>query len=141
MRKRELTKKVILYIAEAIILIVLVVSGIYQCPTRLLLGVPCPFCGMTRAFVSLARFNIVDSFYYHPLWPIVVIAGIVYILTVIEKIKLSERAVNIGLIITGAVFIICFIIRHKMGSEIVRIDFSDSVLGKLIQFLTNSLES
>jgi len=29
-------------------------------------GMPCPFCGMSRAFIELTKFNLAQSFYYNP---------------------------------------------------------------------------
>lgn len=37
------------------------------CATRLLLGIPCPFCGLTRAGVRLLAFDVVGAWEYNPL--------------------------------------------------------------------------
>lgn len=29
-------------------------------------GIPCPFCGMTRSFEELIKFNFMNTFYYNP---------------------------------------------------------------------------
>lgn len=34
-------------------------------------GLPCPSCGMTRAFLYLAKLDFVEAFHYHPLFPMV----------------------------------------------------------------------
>ena len=34
-------------------------------------GLPCPSCGMTRAFLYLAKFDFAEAFHYHPLFPMV----------------------------------------------------------------------
>lgn len=39
-------------------------SGI-KCIFALVLGIPCPFCGMTRAFVSALKFDFVSAFGFH----------------------------------------------------------------------------
>ena len=31
-------------------------------------GLPCPACGMTRAYISLVHLDIKKAFYYHPLF-------------------------------------------------------------------------
>ncbi|MDY6863391.1 MAG: DUF2752 domain-containing protein [Thermodesulfobacteriota bacterium] len=36
------------------------------CPFKTLTGIPCPGCGMGRAFLSLAGFQICDAFKFHP---------------------------------------------------------------------------
>jgi hypothetical protein len=39
----------------------------YECPVRLLVGIPCATCGMTRAFVHLAHGHVVEAFQWSPL--------------------------------------------------------------------------
>ncbi len=56
-------------------------TGPVLCPFRLLTGVPCPSCGMTRSWVSLTHGDLGASISQHPLGPatmaLVVIATIV----------------------------------------------------------------
>lgn len=44
------------------------------CIYRATLGIPCPGCGMTRAFVSLLGGHFAEAFAMNPLWPLVVLA-------------------------------------------------------------------
>lgn len=45
------------------------------CFYRVLFDIPCPTCGMTRAYISLLRFDISGAFAYHPLfWSIPILA-------------------------------------------------------------------
>jgi hypothetical protein len=39
----------------------------YQCPMRVLAGIPCATCGMTHAFVYLAHGHVADAFRWSPL--------------------------------------------------------------------------
>jgi hypothetical protein len=41
-------------------------TGPILCPFRALTGLPCPGCGMTRAWVAAAHGHVVDSFLYNP---------------------------------------------------------------------------
>jgi hypothetical protein len=41
------------------------------CPTRLLLHVPCPSCGLTRAAGCLLRADLAGATRMHPLWVLV----------------------------------------------------------------------
>lgn len=34
-------------------------------------GIPCPSCGITRAFLSVVKFNFAQAFKFHPLFPVV----------------------------------------------------------------------
>ena len=42
--------------------------GISPCILYHIIGIPCPACGLTRAFVSLARLDLAQAFAYHPLF-------------------------------------------------------------------------
>lgn len=55
------------------LMIALVLAGVFLldgnlCIYKRALGIPCPGCGMTRAFISLAKLDIRSAFYYHPLF-------------------------------------------------------------------------
>lgn len=54
---------------------------IIKCPLYYVIGIPCPSCGMTRAYLSLLRGNILQAFSMHPLWwclPFAVLIPIVW---------------------------------------------------------------
>lgn len=46
------------------------------CPTKLLTGLPCPGCGITKSLIFLYQGNIEKSMHYHAFGPLVVIASI-----------------------------------------------------------------
>ncbi|MBM3786440.1 MAG: DUF2752 domain-containing protein [Acidobacteria bacterium] len=46
-------------------------AGPVFCPFRLITGLPCPFCGMTRGVACLLRGKPVDAFTYHAFSPFV----------------------------------------------------------------------
>lgn len=43
---------------------------IFGCTYKKLLGIPCPGCGMTRAWLSLLRGDIIGAFRWHPLFAV-----------------------------------------------------------------------
>ena len=49
-------------------------SGAYAlapaCPTKALLGRPCPTCGMSRAFAALGHGRVAEAIGYHPVSPL-----------------------------------------------------------------------
>ena len=52
----------------------------YVCPFRALTGLPCPGCGMTRAWISLLHGDLSAAFRFHPLfWAVPVL--LVFLLT------------------------------------------------------------
>ena len=120
-------KKHITYALITVFIIILILS-FYRCPFYFLLGIPCPFCGMTRAFLCVLKGDFIEAFYFHPLWPLVIVAGIIFILVKIKVLKLSGKAVNILAFIAAFLFLLCFILRHVYHSPIVQIDLSKGIL-------------
>lgn len=59
----------------------------YTCPSRTLLGLPCPTCGMTRAFVALAHGELAAAFQVSPAGAL--LAGAVWLLAVADVVRLA----------------------------------------------------
>ena len=111
-------------IAFIFLLRILIYSYGYQCPLRFFLGIPCPFCGMTRAFLCVLEGDLAKSFYFHPLWPIVLGIFIIFPLWKFRLLHLSDKWIDHGAFAIGILFLLCFIIRHVTHSPIVQIDFT-----------------
>lgn len=52
----------------------MVTTGVPICPLLALTGIPCPFCGMTRATIALGSGDLGRAFQLHPLAPFVLVA-------------------------------------------------------------------
>ena len=52
------------------------------CLSHELLGIDCPFCGMTRSFVALAHGQIGKAFELHPAGPLLFLAMVVFVFAV-----------------------------------------------------------
>ena len=76
------TKHILFFILFILLLLLFLLLAGYQCPLRFFFGIPCPFCGMTRAFLCVLEGDLAKSFYFHPLWPIVL--GIIIIFSSLE---------------------------------------------------------
>ena len=57
--------------------ILLMICGVYYavtyvtgCPIRFFLGISCPGCGMTRAWVAVLHLDFAEAFTLHPLFPL-----------------------------------------------------------------------
>lgn len=46
-------------------------TGPVLCPMHLLLGLPCPGCGMTRAFCLATHGHWEEAYFFHPLYPLI----------------------------------------------------------------------
>ncbi len=109
--------------------------GIYRCPISFLFGIPCPFCGITRAINRAFHFDFKSAFYYHALWPIVIFGVPLYFLFIKNNKKITKNNKDIILIFVSILFLGYFIIRHITLSPIVQIDFSNSLLYTIIMNL------
>ncbi len=87
-KNRELI--VVIFIGAFISFIVGIIFNKSICLFINIFGLPCPACGMTRAYISLAHLDIKRAFYYHPLFwsvPLILLGyknkKIIYILGVL----------------------------------------------------------
>ena len=66
-------------------------DGPVVCPFRLLTGLPCPGCGLTRSWVYLAHGQWRDSFLAHP-FGVVLIALLVALVVVVATARVRRSA-------------------------------------------------
>jgi len=59
-------------VVAALLPISVVANGPALCPFKLMTGLPCPGCGMTRSVVTLLHGDLGASLFYHPLGVVVV---------------------------------------------------------------------
>ena len=72
--------KIPLFIFAVYFLIVAVAGTDTLCFFKNIYGIPCPGCGLYRSFICLFKGEIGTAFLYHPLFPLVLISGIVFAL-------------------------------------------------------------
>lgn len=122
-------RKVCIILILAVIIAALAAFGLLPCGIKLLFGVPCPTCGITRAYFSLARGDLQSAFGYHPLFWLLPLC---LILCVLIKNTYARRAI---LIVCGAVYLAVYIIRMIMYFPSTSpMDFSsDAVIIKIIE--------
>ena len=82
------------------------------CVFQALFRIPCPGCGMTRAYISLLRFDIQQAFAYHPMFWSVPILLLLYLTD--GKLFRSKWANRLLLIALLAGFLLNWIIRLFM---------------------------
>lgn len=125
------TKNFLIGVASAIFLLLF-----YRCPFRLLLGISCPGCGMTRAFCALLRFDLQEAFHAHPLFPIVLVVAMYDILEKNGKLCFSEKTKNGFLAVFGILFLILYLMRLITGSDIVQFCPEDGVIFQLHSYVS-----
>lgn len=78
------------------------------CYLEFFFGIPCPFCGITRAAKLMLTGNFVESFRMHPLLIFVIIGVFLYIFLKGKSIKCRKLMVFYGIVIL--IFFISFYI-------------------------------
>lgn len=114
---------------------VIIIFFLYKCPFEYIIGIPCPGCGMTRAFIALLKLDFAEAFYFHPLFPIVIIVLIFAVLDYLKIFAFSRKFKDIATIVIPLIFIAVYFIRMFSGSPIVQLDFAGSLIGKAFNFV------
>lgn len=128
------TKEIILIILRhilriAVMLIILAaLYFVWRCPSKLIFGLPCPGCGMTRAAVSLLRLDFKSAFYYHPLVFIMPPVFLYIIHIRVIKHRLSKKTEITLLIVVILLFAAVYFYRLYTGNEIVKPRFEESLI-------------
>ena len=99
----------------------------FGCPVRLLTGISCPGCGMTRAVLALLRLDIGLAIEMHPLVFLLPVAAAVYLLRKrIPKKAMSALCVFALILLTAVYFV-----RLNGQSDIVYADFESGLIYKI----------
>jgi len=102
--------------------------SVFKCPFNYIFGIPCPLCGMTRAFICLSELDFAGAFYYHPLWPLAVITLILIVINEFKIIRFNNSLINGYALFLSLCLLICFVYRHMTESPIVACHIEDSLL-------------
>jgi hypothetical protein len=81
------------------------------CTLRIIAGIPCPGCGLTRAFFLLLQGKVKDAFVMHPFWLPVLVIFVAFIVCryFIMDEKIRKRDINIIWIITIVMIVDMFV--------------------------------
>ena len=102
-------KNKLLIIPFFIIMYILLYLFDTTCLIKKLTTIPCPGCGLSRAFFSFFSFNFKDAFSYHPLFWLIPILFLFYLY---DGRMFKNKILNYIFLITILTsFIICWIIR------------------------------
>lgn len=122
------------------LLLMLYLAGIYLllsllgigCPLKFITGIPCPGCGMTRAYYSLLRLDIHQAFHYHPLFILAPPMVLLFLFDFYIKPRLLKMSWIFILILFISIYLFRLFISH---SDVVEIDISSSIMIKLYQLI------
>ena len=104
---------------------------IIQCPVKTFTGICCPGCGMTRACFSLFKLDFKEAFHYHPGVFLMPFAVTGYIL----RKKIPKKILNIFTVLFCLIFIVIYIYRLYVGSDVIYIDFERGLIYKFIDYI------
>ena len=108
MNKIKNPKEKLIFVFGVILYIFILRIFNSTCIIKEVLHIPCPGCGMTRAIFSALRFDFVQAFAYHPLFPLV---PLIFLYFIFDG-RLIKKSVDITLIIAMfAAFLVVWILR------------------------------
>ena len=97
----------------------------FRCPIKYLTGLSCAGCGMTRAFIELFHFNIKNAFWYHPLFPLPIFWGIIFLL----KKYINKKIYNGFSVICIVLFLVTYLYRLIfMESDIISFEYESGAI-------------
>ncbi len=103
----------------------------FGCPFRLVFGVSCPGCGMTRALRALLCLDFRCAWQYHPLVFLLPVLG-VWFLFALQGKRLPAKPERVLILITVILFFAVYIFRFVQNDPVVKPDFSSSVLHNIL---------
>ena len=109
----------------------IIIFFFYKCPLHYLIGIPCPGCGFTRACMTALTLHFKEAFYDHPLFFLVIPGVVYYGLYYFKIFRFSKKIEEVIFILLIIAFFLTYIIRIKMGSEIVSIDLKSSLFFRI----------
>lgn len=109
MNKRKTRMRGVILLAVVVLILGLSLLLGTGCLIRKYTGIPCPGCGLTRAWFSVLRLDLVAAFRYHPMFWSVPVFGLFILFD--GKLLKNEKANNWLLYGLVAVYIGCYAIR------------------------------
>ena len=99
------------------------------CPIRFLTGISCAGCGMSRAWLAVARLDLSAAFYYHPLFWLPVPGA----LLLLFQRRLPKRLFQWGLALVCALFLVVYFARLlSPDNTVVAFEPSQGLLFRLL---------
>ena len=100
------------------------------CPIKFVTGISCLGCGMTRAWLSVLRFDLAEAFHYHPLFILPPAAAIVYF----AKSKINLKIYKIIMLTIVIAFITIYLYRLLFtDGDIVVFEPENNIIFRLLE--------
>jgi hypothetical protein len=88
-------------------------SNLDLCIFKHTFGVPCPGCGMTRAFIHFFHLDLKGAFYYHPLFFLVPIIFGIYLFR--KKLTFFEKLCKNNYLVGGVLGLFLIVYLYRMS--------------------------
>jgi hypothetical protein len=109
------------------------------CPIKYITGVACPGCGMTRAIQAALQLDFAAAFYYHPLWILLPVVGVLYLLL---RYKKANCYINLLLAVSGVLLLSVYLYRLLLLPQgVVVWNPEKGLVARLIEFIRISFFS
>ena len=99
-----------------------------SCPLKILFGISCPGCGMTRAIIAIFHLDFQTALHYHPM--IVFLPFLAYILVRIIAGKITKKLISLIAVIV-LLFLVTYCLRLYLKSDVLSFTYSDSFIYKI----------
>ena len=131
--KRKNERKELICAVTAVVLLYTAMESIgITCPIKLITGISCAGCGMSRAWMAFLQLDIAKAFAYHPLFWLVPIAVIVLLC----KSKINIKIYKIFMFTMAGAFVIVYLYRMFIGTgDIVVFEPQNNILFRIIRKL------
>jgi hypothetical protein len=109
------------------------------CLFQAFLHIPCPGCGMTRAIQAALQLDFATAFYYHPLWILLPVVGVLYLLL---RYKKANCYINLLLAVSGVLLLSVYLYRLLLLPQgVVVWNPEKGLVARLIEFIRISFFS
>lgn len=106
-------KKKDVFLHATVFIAILGLGSIFGCPIYQIFGVPCPCCGLTRAWLSFLSGDIKSAFSYHPFF--IFITAILILGIFEDTIFKSKKLRKIFFGISGIIIFLLYLVRISRG--------------------------
>ena len=123
-------------IAAAVVVLLNLLFGTV-CPFRILFGLPCPGCGITRALLALIRFDFASAVRLHPLSPaffLLLLLFPVFRYGIREHFAVWVKACAVLLALLLPVYVFRMV-KYFPGEAPMDFTFKDSLLYRILTFI------
>lgn len=81
------------------------------CIMRMLFGIPCPGCGITRAFILLSQGKIKEATIMHPFWIAIVVLLIAFLINryFVKDKKMSKKVMSVLKVCAIITLLLCIV--------------------------------